>query len=245
MKPSLHIVKPKKKGSVRARGIAPKAMRSGSVSEKRSLQQLKRLAKPAVDRKRAAMKRLGVTLAEEKAAPDISSLIKLGRGGLTGALEAMRFSGNAEVQQFLQKHDAIPERDRKSLSWEAIAIAADLDHAQLLGAAILAIQSHSSNAVKIIALSHHPEITQKRIEFGKQAGGEKDRTAIDTALRFLPSQKGSTIIFNANGKSRDEDDDGDETPDQDAELEYVFPSLSATQEALVPLKSRLLESGDA
>lgn len=200
--------------------------------------------KKPVDRKKDALRRLGITDLQLRESPSISGLLRQARGGLAATLAAMRFSSNPSCIAFLEKYDATPDRDRKSLPWEAVALAADVDISALLGGAILAIQSHSANAVKIIALSHHPEITAKRIEFGKLAGGERDRTAIDTALRFLPSAKGSTIIFNAPGSKQEPDDDGDDAPEPvESDLDHLFPSLSKTQEALVPLRARLLEAG--
>jgi hypothetical protein len=199
--------------------------------------------KPAklVNRKKAALKRLGVTDLQLREAAEISDLLKQAKGGLTGTLQAMRFSQNSDVVNFLEKYNMLPDRDRRSLPWEAIALAAGVDIPALLGGAILAIQSYSANAVKLIALSHHPEITKARIAYGLLPGGERDRTAIDTALRFLPSAKGSTIIFNAGGKSEEKDDEEDDEREED--LEHIFPNLIATQESLVPVKARLLEAG--
>lgn len=190
-------------------------------------------------RRKLALKRLGVDEAALRAAPDITSLLKQTVGGLKAALAAMRFSRDESVVEFLEKYDGVPDRDRKALSWEAIALAAEVEPALLLGSAILAIQAHSANAVKIIALSNHPEITRKRVEFGKLAGGVRDRDALDTALGFLPQAKGSTFIINPGAKVEPKGDAEEEEDD----LDHLFPSLSETQEKLLPLKARLLEAG--
>lgn len=176
----------------------------------------------------------------------ITPLLKMAEGGLTATLAAMRFSNDLAVISFLEKYDAISERDRKSLSWEAIAIAAEVDTAHLLGGAIMALQTASSNMVKIIALSNHPKITQARVNFGLLPGGERDRAALDSALGFLPTPKGSTFIINpqGGGKAVDDDDEDDESSDgKERDLDHLFPSLSKTQETLVPTTARMLESG--
>lgn len=241
--PSLHIVSPKKRGSGRSRETRAKATKSGQDAARRSLWPTKP-GKPN-DRKKAALRRLGVSAMQVKTAPDISTLLKKGSGGLTRALEAMRFSNDPSVIAFLEKYDAVPARDREALSWEAIAIAADVNAVHLLGGVILALQAQSANEVKIIALTHHPEMMAKRVEFGRLAAGERDRTAIDTGLGFLPTAKGATFIINPNSRKSNDDDEGDDEPldGRAADLDHLFPSLSKTQEALVPLKARQLEAG--
>jgi hypothetical protein len=179
--------------------------------------------------------------------PDISSLLKQSQGGLKQVLQAMRFSADMIVRAFLEKYDSIPERDRECLPWEAIAIAAEVDPTRLLGSAILSLQSYSVNAVKIIALSNHPRITASRVKYALEPGGDKDRTALDTALQFLPTNKGSTFIINPIGGKR-EIESGDagaaplalEAPEND--LEHMFPSLTRTQDSLVPESLRMLET---
>lgn len=200
-------------------------------------------------RRLAALKRLGVTEDQVLKAGNISALLKAGKGGLTGALGAMRLSPDLSIISFLERYDSIPVRDRDSLSWEAIAIAAKVDLAHLLGSVIMAIQAHSNNAVKIIALSNHPDITQKRVEFAQLPGGVQDRTAIDTALRFLPTAKGSTIVFNQSNPKPDPDEGGSAPqtiqPADDGrgeDLDHLFPALAKTQATLIP--TRILEAGE-
>jgi hypothetical protein len=204
------------------------------------------MAKPR-DRKREALRRLGVTAEQLRTAPDLSSMFKQAHGGLTGTLKAMRSSESPSVRAFLQKYDAIPVRDRKSLSWEAIGLAAEIDFDALTGGIVLALQARSVTEVKIIALSHHPEVMRKRIEYAKLAGGVRDRDAIDTGLRFLPTNKGNTFIFNPAGGTKDDDGD-DEQPEpvidaRESDLDHLFPDLKRTQEALVPVSSRMIEAG--
>jgi hypothetical protein len=154
---------------------------------------------------------------------------------MKAALEAMRFSDNPHVAAFVKRYDAIPKRDRLSLRWEAIALAAGVDPVLLLGGAILAIQAYSANAVKIIALSHHPEVMKKRIEYARRFAGERDRSAIQTGLGFLPTVKGSTFIINPLSKPEEEPEpERDSDEERERDLNYLFPRLSETQEKLLP-----------
>jgi hypothetical protein len=185
------------------------------------------------------MNRLGVTPEAVAAMPEISALLKQANGGLKSVLQSMRFSRDANVMDFLARYDSIPERDRASLPWEAIALSASIDPAAFLGAAILAIQSTSANAVKVIALSHHPAIMARQVEFAKKMSGDKDRTQINTILGALPTAKGSTFIINPVSRKGSDDDNGNSQ-----NLDYLFPNLSHTQETLVPTRARMLESGE-
>jgi hypothetical protein len=159
----------------------------------------------------------------------------------------MRFSADVNVRTFLERYDLIPERDRECIPWEAIALVANVDPTRLLGSAILSLQHYSANAVKIIALSSHPRITASRVKYALEPGGDKDRTALDTALGFLPTNKGSTFIINPLGNKR-EIESGDAAPALSLEpvendLERMFPSLTRTQDLLLPENTRMLERG--
>jgi hypothetical protein len=209
-----------------------------------------------VDRAQQALKRLGVDVLALRSAPEITPLLKNAEGGLKAVLGAMRFaSDDPSIQSFLEKYDSTPSGDREKLSWEAIALAAGVDLRVFLGAAMLALQSHAVNTVKIIAMTSHPKITRARVKYGLLPSGEKDRTALDTAMGFLPSPKGPTFIgkaifgsgnqtMNAQGAGRGDDDedgpviDGDSDPD----LDNLFPPSNDMQTKLIPIRQRLLES---
>jgi len=234
--PRLHIVKPKKSGSKKSRATVKRRTQSGSAGEKHGSTKLK--PTKLESRRTDALKRLGVTEEQIGEIPDISSLLKQSQGGLKQVLQAMRFSADIIVRVFLEKYDSIPERDRECLPWEAIAISADVDTTRLLGSAILSLQAYSVNAVKIIALSNHPRITASRVKYALEPGGDKDRTALDTALQFLPTSKGSTFIINPIGRREIEPGDAGAVPlalePPENDLEHMFPSLTRTQDALAP-----------
>lgn len=191
-------------------------------------------------RRAVALRRLGVSEAQLLAAPDISSLLKKAKGGLKATLAAMRFSADDSVMAFLAAYDEVPERDRISVPWEAVALSVDVGLAALLGGAVLALQTHSANVVKIIAMSNHPSITSARVQFGQLPGGERDRTALDTGLGFLPTAKGNTFIFNR--EKADAKDEEDEEEGTGADLEHLFPNVSKVQDRLVPMRQRMIDA---
>jgi len=195
-----------------------------------------------------------------RSAPEITPLLKNAEGGLKAVLGAMRFVGDdPTIQTFLEKYDSIPSGDREKLSWEAIALAAGLDLRVFLGSAMLALQSQAVNMVKIIAMTSHPKITRARVKYGLLPSGEKDRTALDTAMGFLPSPKGPTFIgkaiFGAGGGGQsgggppaevNDDDSDDEDTFIDVEnlnTEKFFPSSNTVQQKLIPIRQRMLEDG--
>lgn len=180
--------------------------------------------------------------------PLITEIIKYNLGGRAGALRAMRFSSNPNIQEFLEVYDDIPEREIRRLSWEAIVIAAGLDATAFLGATLLAVQAVSANQSRMIMVSNHPDIVQKRVEYAKLAGGHRDRDAIDVALGALPQPKGgNTFIINPLQQSGDEDEeDGEEgekggaaVPVEDdgreEDLDHLFPDLKQTQLKVQPV----------
>ncbi|CAN5951042.1 unnamed protein product [Sphagnum jensenii] len=216
----------------------------------------KPLAKPR-DRASEALKRLGVDVLALRSAPEITPMLKNAEGGLKAVLGAMRFcADDPSIEAFLEKYDSVPAGDREKISWEAIALAAGLDLRVFLGAAMLALQSHAVNTVKIIAMTSHPKITRARVKYGLLPSGEKDRTALDTAMGFLPSPKGPTFIgkaifgsgnqtMNAQGAGRgDDDDDGPVIDaDDDPDLDTLFPPSNDIQQKLIPIRQRMLEDG--
>jgi hypothetical protein len=215
------------------------------------LKDVKAITKDKVDRTANALKRLRISPKELASVPQITPLLKKADGGLEQVLTAMRFSPDAIIATFLEKYDTVPVGDRDHLPIEAIALAAQIDMTHLLGSILMALQAQSVNAVKIIAMTAHPKITEARVLYGQLPLGERDRTALDMAMGFLPNPKGPTFIGKAifgSGKNvmdqqrgDDEDDpgDGDDGPD----LDRLFPPANAMQEKLTPIRQRLLPPG--
>ncbi|MGA7312644.1 MAG: hypothetical protein WBX22_01615 [Silvibacterium sp.] len=205
------------------------------------------------DETSAALKRLGVSVKELKRSPQITPLLKLADGGLRATLSAMRFSSDPLIRAFFARFDSLSEHDKKHLPLEAVALAAKIDIVHLLGAILLALVAQSINIVKIIAVSHHHRITAARVRFGQLPLGEKDRTALDVAMGFLPSPKGPTFIGKAvfgsammqqREADEDEDDDARILREDEIDLEKLFPSPRNMQERLLPIRLRQLPEPD-
>ncbi len=245
------LTKPRRKRSVRV------SVNSLPGQDKSNLLPVpKPLQKPR-DRASDALKRLGVDVVALRSSPEITPLLKNAEGGLKAVLGAMRFCAeDPSIASFLEKHDSIPVGDRERVSWEAIALAAGVDLRVFLGSAMLALQSQAVNMVKIIAMTSHPKITRARVKYGLLPSGEKDRTALDTAMGFLPSPKGPTFIgkaifgsgkqnINDQGAGKGDEDDEEEgivlDADGDPDLDFLFPPSNDMQTKLIPIRQRLLE----
>jgi hypothetical protein len=172
----------------------------------------------------------------------VQALLKQSQGGLAEILSALRFSEDAQIKAFLTKYDSLSKHDRPLLRWEGIALAAGVDPLHFLGAAMVALQNLSANTVKLMALSNHPSVMQKRIAFALEKDGVRDRDALQTGLGFLPTRKGTTLIINPLQGMRQHDDDEDEDEeDEDEVLKRIFPELVDTQQRLLPRKARVIE----
>jgi hypothetical protein len=200
-----------------------------------------------VDRSAQALRRLQISPEQLAAAPQITPLLKQAEGGIPQVIAAMRFAPDEVITTYLEKYDTMPVGDRDALPIEAIALAAEVDIRHLLGSIMVALQQQSVNAVKIIALTSHPRITQARVIYGQHAFGERDRTALDTAMGFLPSPKGPTFIGKAvfgSGKSQTSGDDDEGEDDGDGpDLDKLFPPANNMQEKLTPIRQRTLPPG--
>ncbi len=206
---------------------------------------------PIVDRKVEALRRLKVKSEQLETAPPITPLLKDAFGGLPTVMEAMRFASNDEViAAFLKKYDLIPLGDREVLPWEAICISAGVNLNHFAGSAMLATTTYCANKSKLIAITNHPEITKKRVEYGLLPSGEKDRNALDILVGAVQSPRGPTFIgkavFGAAGgsaKTKDDDEPADETGvfGMDDDLDELFPPSNAMQDKLVPIRQRLLD----
>jgi hypothetical protein len=202
-----------------------------------------------------ALARLKVKPEILAAAPPITSLIKTTvKGGLSSALEAMRFfTEDAEIRSFLKKYDSIAPSDRERLSWEAVALSAKVNVVYLLGAIQLAVRTHCWNKSMFIAVSNHPDVMEKRVKFAKVAGGEKDRTALDVSIGMQPPPKGNTFIgrqqvaiFGAGGAGNSKIEDGDgerivKTIDPSSDIEDRLFGSDDLEGKLVKIRQRLLE----
>jgi len=154
-------------------------------------------------------------------------------------MQAMRFSEEGNIQKFLKKYDEMPLFDALRLPWEAVMLAAGIDPTYLLGAVMLAVQNHSANTVKMIALSNHSRVMRKRIQFAQLPGGFRDRDALDTILGALPSPKGPTFIGNLT-VNKPALPEGESEEGHESDVDHLFPSSGDMQTRLIELRQRRL-----
>jgi hypothetical protein len=165
----------------------------------------------------------------------------------------------------LENTTPFPSATGRFCPFEAIALAAGIDLRHLLAATMLALDAQSVDTSKIIYATGHPAVAEARVKNALQAGGHRDRDAIDMHRGFLPSpSRGGVVVnqavitssgrdtMNAQGAGRggtveaDEDDGGrllplDEINDN---LDGTFPPPVAMQERLVPIRNRQLSAGE-
>jgi hypothetical protein len=215
---------------------------------------------PRAPRAMQALKRLGVSKEALAAAPRITPILKLADGGLAQVFAALRASPDPLIAAFLQKYDGVTPSDRARVSIEAVALSAGLNITALLGAILIALERHAAAIVRILTVTAHPKIVAARIRYGQLPSGERDRTALDTALGLLPNPRGPVFvnkaIYNAGkaamdeqrlrGPFDDEDEDTDDVPlaAREPDLDVLFPPASRTQERLNAIRQKLLPVAD-
>ena len=172
---------------------------------------------------------MNITEEEIRRCPPITAVLQKAEGGLAAVVDALRFSREPVVQQFLDTYDELEETQRIWVPWEAIAIEADIDIPQFVYAVILAIGNASANLVKIMAVSNHPRVMDASIRNALRPSGVQDRKMIHTMLRALPQPKGAVTIIQTSA--------GEQVITQgidpeDVETNEMFPPLEETQKLL-------------
>ena len=193
-------------------------------------------------RKNAALARLKISPEELRNAPPLSEILKEVRGGIGLAIKAMRFSDSEPIVTFLKKYDSISERDRKSLSFEAIALAARINVATLLGEILLAERKHSVMRVTHIAVSAHPDVMKSRARFALKRDGYRDRDKMDEILGALKPAAGSTFIGKAFFGSGKEEPEEEKPEPSVTDEDWIFPDCEVMQEHVQPMRQKLLET---
>jgi len=175
---------------------------------------------------------------------DITTVLKRIPHWRKQAFDAMRFSDNPIIRKFLDRYNQIPVGDRNHLPLEAIAVAANIEPAYLLGEIMLAISEFSVASVKVMGLGRHPEVMKKTIDTALKDGGTKEREMVHSMLGALP-QKGGSIFIGKFFGSKSADPEPTETPQPERfedDLDVIFPDVSIMQEKVQPMRQRLLET---
>ena len=154
----------------------------------------------------------------------------------------MRFSDNPVVKKFLARYQQIPSGDRNYLPFEAIALAADVEPAYLLGEILLAMSEFSVASVKVIGINRHPEVMKKTVERALEDEGFREREMVHSMLGALPQKSGSIFIGKFFGSKAEAPDESSVPEKFEDDVDVIFPDVSVMQEKVQPLRQKLLET---
>lgn len=188
----------------------------------------------------ATLIKIDVDIDELRRAAPLTPILAEAEGGLDAVLAAMRFSQDPTITKFLKVYDSGNVHDKVIVPWEAWAIKARLDISALLGSILIALRQQSVNVIKVLSITAHPETIRARIKSAKTPKGVKDRDALDTALGFLPAQKGTTFIgkYFAGTQGADPEEPGPAAPTpsparpDEIDVDDLFPDVESTQRML-------------
>jgi hypothetical protein len=127
--------------------------------------------------------------------PKVTSSLKMASGGLPVVLNALRAFDDEDAQQFIALHDSLSYTDRRHLTLEEIAVAADIGASRLLGVATEALQAYGTSVSQIILGASLPKIVKKSVAMAQTSKGMFDREMMLKAGAVLPIPKGSQIAI--------------------------------------------------
>lgn len=153
-------------------------------------------------------------------------------------IDAIRFSQEPVVSDFLKVYDATPEFDRKRIPLEAVALKAQCDFNSLLGAMMFSFRAMQTQKSALIAMEAHPEVVAATAKFARKARGVQDRKMLHEAVGFLPTPKGASINLNFPGSKDDVPDSEPTTP----EVDELFPMITQRQEKWQNDRTKMLEA---
>lgn len=150
-----------------------------------------------------AVRRLKVSPSRLDQEPEITSLLRSSlKGGIAEAIGLLRHSKDPGVAIFLRRYDKVPQGDRAVIPIEAVAVKAGINSLTLLGAVMAAAKTKFGQQSALMAVSRHPDVLEKTIEFAQLPGGFADRRLIHESVGFLQGKKGMSVnIANFPGQS--------------------------------------------
>lgn len=238
----------KRTGSKKRKGAQRKQLTNGLIlgQGNESTLPIPKLPKPdgrpGESRKQAALARLKISQKELSETKAITTVLQGIPKWRKRAFDAMRFSENPIIRKFLACYDRIPLGDQNHLPLEAVAIAAEVEPAYLLGEILLAMSEFSVASVKVIGIGRHPEVMKKTVE-GALEGGVRQQEMVHTMLGALPKNGGSIFIGKFFGGKSSEAQESDAPPEKfEDDLDVIFPDVSLMQERVQPMRQKLLET---
>jgi hypothetical protein len=196
-----------------------------------------------------------VDLDELETLPKVSDMIAdcLGRvkGNFprTAFLNYLAASKSPEAKAFLREYRDVPKRDIESIPIEAICVKADVSPLTIMGALFDAAKDVLRLKSALKAIIAHPQVVESTIRLATDEvpllvrgqpilndsgrpilvghGDLGAQRTIHEAVGFLPTKQGSQIAINLGmGKSKDDDDEGDD----EKSWSEAFPTIAGELE---------------
>ena len=233
---------------------SPPTSPAPSSKSSRTLKRVPR--KGELVRSAAALRRLGLRKDEVAKCPPISEMLAraYSKGERPGnpkdAVADLRFSLDPVAVKFIETWDSIPERDRQSLSLEAICLKAEVSPQEFLGHVFLMRQSLCKAESSLVAVNSFPDTVRHMVASASLPGpaGTADRKMLaqHSAIGFLPSPKGATVSVNLFGGEATfkSDDEGESDDDPEfAGFDDAFGGGNKELETWNQTRRLLLEGG--
>lgn len=204
----------------------------------------------APSRREDALKRLGISEEAIERMPQITPMLQA-IGGHQAIIDTLRYSIEPAGVAFLTCYDKLPRGDRESLPIEAIAMKASVGTLELLGTIMLAAKSKNGQESALLAITKHPEVLRKTIEYAELPGGIQDRRLLHEAVNFVPGKKGFNMNFHfgsqpsaaPNPKPEPEEEEDDDPPEEGSPVfNNLFPMVTGKLDEWGEMRNRLLES---
>ncbi len=130
--------------------------------------------------------------------PRIESKLKVLKGGVDQAIEALRTSEEPDAAKFLAFYDSLTEREKIDLKIEEVSVAADVPTRKLYGmisASLLEFEEDSRNLLIGLGMS---KIVTKSMQMALRNDGVKDRENLLKAVGVIPLPKGVQVAVQRN-----------------------------------------------
>ena len=206
-----------------------------------SLSGSKKVALKRLPRRDASLLRFlkgtGIKPSQVETAPNLTSFFP----NRKSVIDAIRFSQEPSAISFLRVYDSAPERDRKQISLEAIALKAQCNFTELLGAMMFSFKASQVQKSAMRALDAHPDVVSATILDAMVPGAVQAKKMLHEAVGFLQTPKGASINFNFGHPEEEKQDNMAEATS--LEVNELFPMITERQEKWQHDRSKMLESG--
>jgi len=198
-----------------------------------------------------ARKRLGVKKQDVQALSRITPLLRQAGVSIARVIEILEADGSPDAQIFLECYRKISKSDLQYLSLEEICVAAGLATRRLWEVLAGAALQQGRETVQLMVAVAQPRIVETTIRaaseispvlnnegevIGYRYGDIKAQELISKATGFLPSPRGSSIVFNLGKHSEEDEEEDDDDEDMTNGLPGMDDFVLDVHKALEPAK---------